>query len=860
MEDLTGKQLGPYQITAPRGEGGMAAVYKAYQPRMDRYVAMKILPRHFAADPEFVTRFSQEARVIANLQHPNILPVHDFGEADGYTYMVMRFIEGGTLSGWLTERHPISLDRAVGVVTQVGGALDYAHAQGVVHRDIKPGNILVDKWDNCLLTDFGLAKIVESTANLTQTGGILGTPAYMSPEQGLGRQIDNRSDIYSLGVVLYQMAVGHLPYQAETPMAVVIKHIHDPLPPPRQRSPEIPEAVERVILKSLAKRPEDRFATAGDMVTALLRAADVRPMRPSEPAPALDPGRLVEQATVVADEELPEDMTDDRESEAAFDSDLTAMLSDTPEPKAPVKRAHTPTPVESKTDDAPGPATKVAGDESPGEAPAERMSEAAFEGELTEMLSDAVEPLTPVAPSDAAPPLEQTELLSEEELVRGETDHRLEPPVPPPTRGGRTQPGRVPPLSHGSEAAKTPKSKLPWVLAAAGVAAVILVIAILSGLFSADEEEPELITEAEATASPLEAPQVDRPADEAVDEVEPVDAVAPEPDEQVPPPEVEPEISMDELRQEIEAAYGEGDMFGALVLLENAINLEPEFAELYCERAYAYGSMEEFGKAAADFESCLKLAEDQGSTELAREARGNVPLFLARMHIYEDEDYDLALAIMEEALMEPGAPGWLVCERAEIFLSLEDVDSAIGDFENCLTHDDIGEGWEIRAQVAVHQILGERAISDEDPLAALEQFSRWAELEPNEPWPHCYVGDILSWLEQADEALAAFERCATVGDDPDAEFWALTSSLELRAHLAKENESWDEALALYEARIALSPEDAWLYCERADLLLELDAREEALVDIEACMERSADDPGTLEWAEQLLQELESRSG
>lgn len=291
MEDLTGKQLGPYQIISPLGEGGMAAVFKAYQPSMDRYVALKVLPRHFANDPEFIGRFSQEAKVIANLQHPHILPVHDFGEADGYTYLTMRFIEGGTLADWLKENGPLSLEKIRSIITQVGGALAYAHAQGVIHRDIKPSNILVDPWGNCLLTDFGLAKMAESTSHLTQTGGILGTPAYMSPEQGLGKKIDSRSDIYSLGVVLYQMAIGRLPYQAETPMAVVIKHIHDPLPPPSQFKPDLPEALERVILKALAKNPDDRFATAVAMVNALQSATEppTLPKIDAAPEPAIKP-------------------------------------------------------------------------------------------------------------------------------------------------------------------------------------------------------------------------------------------------------------------------------------------------------------------------------------------------------------------------------------------------------------------------------------------------------------------------------------------------------------------------------------------------------------------------------------------
>jgi len=274
MEDLTGRQFGPYQVVAPLGEGGMAAVYKAYQPSMDRYVALKILPRHFAQDPEFVQRFTREARLIANLQHPHILPVHDFGESDGYTYMAMRFIRGGELSQWIEANRPLSLAQVRRIITQIGDALDYAHGQGVVHRDVKPSNVLIDERGNCLLTDFGLAKMVETSVKITRTGGILGTPAYMSPEQGLGQGIDHRSDIYALGIILYEMVTGRPPYQAETPMAVMIKHIQSPLPPPHQYNPDLPEDVERVILKSLAKEKDDRYATAGDMVQALQQATE----------------------------------------------------------------------------------------------------------------------------------------------------------------------------------------------------------------------------------------------------------------------------------------------------------------------------------------------------------------------------------------------------------------------------------------------------------------------------------------------------------------------------------------------------------------------------------------------------------
>lgn len=277
MEDLTGKQFGPYRIVAPLGEGGMAAVYRAYQPSVDRYVAIKVLPRYFASDPDFVGRFSQEAKVLARLQHPRILAVHDFGEADGYTYIVMPFVDSGSLSD-LLEGDPLPMTQIAHFVSQIADALDYAHSMGVVHRDVKPSNVLVDSHGNCLLTDFGIAKMVEGTSQFTRTGGIVGTPSYMSPEQIQGRKLDGRSDVYSLGIMLYEMATGRPPFRAETPPAIFVKHLHDPLPPPHMYNPDIPEGVERVILKALAKDPDDRFSSAGELAQALTRSLAGQPV------------------------------------------------------------------------------------------------------------------------------------------------------------------------------------------------------------------------------------------------------------------------------------------------------------------------------------------------------------------------------------------------------------------------------------------------------------------------------------------------------------------------------------------------------------------------------------------------------
>jgi serine/threonine protein kinase len=291
---LAGQTLGPYRLVERIGRGGMATVYKAYEPSLDRYVAIKVLPQYFAHDSDFQARFLREAKSIARLNHPNILPVYGSGQEGEVNYIAMRYVEAGaTLKDLLGQ--PMELKRAAKIFSQVGRALDYAHKQGVVHRDVKPTNVLMAEGEWALLMDFGLARMVESSVQLTKTGVGVGTPAYMSPEQGQGVRVDARTDIYSLGVMLYEMLTGHVPYEAETPMAVVIKHITAPLPMPREANPEMSEAVERVILKAMAKVPEDRYQTAGEMLEALEKAVAGVPVE-ALPIPAKAPSKLEKPA------------------------------------------------------------------------------------------------------------------------------------------------------------------------------------------------------------------------------------------------------------------------------------------------------------------------------------------------------------------------------------------------------------------------------------------------------------------------------------------------------------------------------------------------------------------------------------
>lgn len=276
MPTLIGQTLGGYRIIQQIGMGGMATVFKAHQPAMDRYVALKVIPDTRASDAAFIQRFQQEARVIAKLEHAHILPVYEHGYEAGYFYLAMRLIETGTLSNRL-KAGPVSLFETRRIVTQVGSALAYAHRLGVIHRDFKPSNILVDAQGNYYLTDFGIAKMMENTLGLTG-GGVLGTPHYMAPEQGRSYQVDHRTDVYAMGVVIYELVTGQVPYEAETPFAVVLKHISEPLPLPRAVRPDLPEVVEQVILRALAKSPADRYQSMADLVTAFQQAVDQLPL------------------------------------------------------------------------------------------------------------------------------------------------------------------------------------------------------------------------------------------------------------------------------------------------------------------------------------------------------------------------------------------------------------------------------------------------------------------------------------------------------------------------------------------------------------------------------------------------------
>jgi serine/threonine protein kinase len=270
MQDLIGKTVGHYQILEELGRGGMAVVYRAWQPSLQRHIALKVLPEYFRHDPDLLARFQREARAAAQLEHPNIVHIYDTGIADGLPYIAMEYLQGGSLQERLA-RGAMPPAEALGLLEQVASALDHAHARGLIHRDVKPANILFTADGRPKVADFGIARATEGT-RLTRTGTVMGTPEYMAPEQAEGQSVDHRADLYALGVILYQMLTGQAPFHGTTPHATLHAVIYEPPPPPRQLNPSLSQSMESVILKALSKRPEERFQRGAALVSALRSA------------------------------------------------------------------------------------------------------------------------------------------------------------------------------------------------------------------------------------------------------------------------------------------------------------------------------------------------------------------------------------------------------------------------------------------------------------------------------------------------------------------------------------------------------------------------------------------------------------
>jgi tRNA A-37 threonylcarbamoyl transferase component Bud32 len=270
MNTWSGQTIGSYQIADEIGQGGMAIVYRAYQTQLERWVAVKIMHTTEASDREFLARFRREARAIAALRHPNILTIYDYGEEHGIAYIVMELVPGGTLKARLTGQ-PMEWPDAAMLVLPVGRALAYAHSEGIIHRDVKPANVLLARSDWPMLADFGLVKLVGHQRGITRPGVSIGTPAYFSPEQAAGDDVDHRSDIYSLGIVLYQLLTGRLPFEASSPIEMMLQRLHELPIPPRRFNSRITAQLEAIIMRALARDLEARHPTMEALVNDLSR-------------------------------------------------------------------------------------------------------------------------------------------------------------------------------------------------------------------------------------------------------------------------------------------------------------------------------------------------------------------------------------------------------------------------------------------------------------------------------------------------------------------------------------------------------------------------------------------------------------
>jgi serine/threonine protein kinase len=272
MTEIIGRNLGRYHILEQLGEGGMASVYKAMDTVLKREVAVKVILPQRQFSEMFIRRFEREAKALAQLSHPNIVKILDYGEENGLPFLVMEYLPGGTLKQ--KSGHKMPWREAVKLIIPIASALAYAHQQQIVHRDVKPANILLTQAGDPLLSDFGIAKILETeeTTDLTGTGVGIGTPDYMAPEQATNESVDHRADIYALGVMLYELITGRKPYQADTPVAVLLKKMNGPLPRPRKFVPDLPDQVENILFRCLQPKPDKRYPTANDLIADLDRS------------------------------------------------------------------------------------------------------------------------------------------------------------------------------------------------------------------------------------------------------------------------------------------------------------------------------------------------------------------------------------------------------------------------------------------------------------------------------------------------------------------------------------------------------------------------------------------------------------
>ncbi len=754
-------KIGRYEIRSLLGRGGMASVYRGHDPRFGREVAVKILPPQVVDDPSLRARFEREARTIAALEHPAIVPVYDFGEEGGQPYLVMRLMTGGSLADRLAKG-PLEAAEVARILQRISSALDEAHKQGVIHRDLKPGNILFDRYGSAYLSDFGIVRLAESQATLTGQHAI-GTPGYMSPEQIQGEEVDSRTDIYALGVMVFEMLTGRRPYSATSPAMIMVKQMTEPVPRLQDVRPDLPEDIDTVVSMTLARDRENRPATAGEVARLLLAAAAATREAAEKLAPLMEAER--EQATAdTRVEAAPVAPAGTAQVEAPAPLTPPAPISETPEQTEVMVPSF-----------AGGPSQPAAAPV----APASRGRRLAIWGlvggalGLFVLAGVVIVAVLLLRPDDEGTGVAAT-------VAPGETAIPIETQPPGSAEGGGVNPALTPtdeaddfdPFALLEEANRLFENGQPS-------SALRLVDQVL-------EREPEL-----ADAHSLRGFILRDGQDDFTGAIQAFGrAIAFDPDS--------PWHHIDRGFTQVWS----GRPLAALPDAEACIEVDPGLADCYTLLGAAMRELDRFDDALAAFDRGIQLDP------------GNANLYLERGQLFRRfEDYDQALADFLRAIEidhhDDPYPyidmGWALLDAGRPDLAQPLAQACVGRFPN---------------MVDCLKILGYSASSNGAPDEAISAFRRVLELAPDDPYNYSDLAWELRGVGQHREQLATAQQCVErLPDEAECHFVYAVS--------LRNVDRIDEAERELQTAIELDPRNYWFVLEFGYHYLELDRPEQA---------------------------------
>lgn len=772
---MDGTTVGRYQIIEEIGRGGMATVYRAFDPRFKRDVAIKLMTQDLLEDPTLRARFEREAQTIANLEHPAIVPVYDFGEEDGRPYLVMRLMTGGTLTDRL-QQGAIGIEGTIQILRRIGSALERAHKNGIIHRDLKPSNVMFDDYGDAFLADFGIARLTESAVTLTGDS-VIGTPAYMSPEQIHGdKEIDGRSDIYALGVICFEMLTGHRPYEDKTPTKVMMKHIIDPVPDIRQVNPELPQGVEEVINRTMAKEPDERYTTATEVTATLETLASLTATKSADEIDATAVAASLIGSTV---ESVEPESTAEAES-----VDETEIVEETAGEEA--EYAETDIMMPSFVDqEQPGPPEATVAEFPEETAPETEVAAPSFVEELTEPT-----PVTPQASEAGRPGKRNWIILG---VIAG---------------------------------------FLLLVVLFVGGGIFLASREGDEGNIEVTDESPGAVvvepTERPTRTEPPEPESDGDPGQEAEARMEIFyDRVEAE----------DYDGAMEAINQAIEFVPDESWYFherawlfelmenygAALEDINQAIVLNPDDGDNYLRRAVLFRTLGDYQAALRNHRKSIQLnrRDPYGHLELGVTLQeiGDIDAALAafnraieldpeddsfygyRGEIFKEMgDIDAAVADYERAIELNPEETWRINDLAILFRDLGDYEAAIATHDREISHDP-GNSWSYLERGYTHLDLGK------DPEAALADFDKAIDLDPNFTDAYLAQANTLGWnFGDYDAAFANFERCKEL--DPGY-YWCYFDEGWMRAEVGDA----PAAVANFERFLELVPESECPECQ-----------------------------------------------